>query len=154
MTQYCTCSCIKPNQKIQKTSKEDGPYLVSDMYDNIPPYSAWSTEPSMTKYLQYSMGAASKLGPAFRHKQSIENQWQSYPSQNHIIYPPTRLMDAQNQSFEGYPFKVWRCQRLNASTTLLGIIFKLEKHKPKYHWAMEPWTGKDEDLQTDPMPIL
>jgi hypothetical protein len=41
-------------------------------------------------------------------------------------------MDAQNQSFEGYPFKVWRCQRLNASTTL-GIIFKLEKHKPKYH---------------------
>lgn len=74
MTQYCTCSCIKPNKKIQRTLKEDGPYLVSDMYDNIPPYSAWSTEPSMTKYLQYSMGAASKLGPAFRHKQSMENQ--------------------------------------------------------------------------------
>jgi hypothetical protein len=53
-------------------------------------------------------------------------------------YLPThRLMDAQNQSFEGHPFKVWRCQRLNASQQLLGIIFKLEKHKPN---TIEQWS--------------
>ncbi len=62
------------------------------MYDNIPPYSVWSTEPSMTKYLQYSMGAASKLGPAFRHKQSMENQRQSYPLTN-SYYLPTHKVD-------------------------------------------------------------
>jgi Flp pilus assembly protein TadD len=50
-------------------------------------------------------------------------------------------MDAQNQSFEGYPFKVWRCQRLNASTTLLGIIFKLEKHNQN---TIEQWSHEQE----------
>jgi hypothetical protein len=94
MTQYCTCSCIKLNQKIQKTSKEDGPYLVSDMYDKIPPYSAWSTEPSMTKYLQYSMGAASKLGPAFRHGKSM------------TIIPLTKSYNLPTHKVDGCPKSV------------------------------------------------